>query len=191
MISTSNFSKLWSQQQISPNYDLNSVCVCTNTIFFKTKTKTYYFSHLHSLEFHLFFALIVPFKNIRMVKNSTALALLPLWSLLRRKKSGGDPGISGLQRVDQQGPSSPSFKVRTMLLFKLSVRHPYWPVQVSSVDGEIIKVTYYGTEQTSTITNPGRAALLAFNEKVIKDLKLDENPKLKTALQKARADALM
>ena len=53
MISTSNFSKLWSQQQISPNYDLNSVCVCTNTIFFKTKTKTYYFSHLHSLEFHL------------------------------------------------------------------------------------------------------------------------------------------
>ena len=32
MISTSNFSKLWSQQQISPNYDLNSVCVCTNTI---------------------------------------------------------------------------------------------------------------------------------------------------------------
>ena len=66
MISTSNFSKLWSQQQISPNYDLNSVCVRTNTIFFKTKTKTYYFSHLHSLEFHLFFALIVPFKNIRM-----------------------------------------------------------------------------------------------------------------------------
>ena len=61
MISTSNFSKLWSQQQISPNYDLNSVCVRTNTIFFKTKTKTYYFSHLHSLEFHLFFALIVPF----------------------------------------------------------------------------------------------------------------------------------
>ena len=108
-----------------------------------------------------------------------------------RKKSGGDPGISGLQRVDQQGPSSPSFKVRDMLLFKLSVRHPYWPVQVSSVDGEIIKVTYYGTEQTSTITNPERAALLAFNEKVIKDLKLDENPKLKTALQKARADALM
>ena len=78
-----------------------------------------------------------------------------------------------------------------MLLFKLSVRHPYWPVQVSSVDGEIIKVTYYGTGQTSTITNTGRAALLSFNEKVIKDLKLDENPKLKTALQKARADALM
>ena len=108
-----------------------------------------------------------------------------------RKKSGGDPGISGLQRVDQQGPSSPSFKVRDMLLFKLSVRHPYWPVQVSSVDGEIINVTYYGTGQSSTITNPGRAALLAFNEKVIKDLKLDENPKLKTALQNARADALM
>ena len=108
-----------------------------------------------------------------------------------RKKSGGDPGISGLQRVDQQGSSSPSFKVRDMLLFKLSVRHPYWPVQVSSVDGEIINVTYYGTGQSSTITNPGRAALLAFNEKVIKDLKLDENPKLKTALQKARADALM
>ena len=108
-----------------------------------------------------------------------------------RKKSGGDPGISGLQRVDKQGPSSPSFKVRDMLLFKLSVRHPYWPVQVSSVDGEIINVTYYGTGQSSTITNPGRAALLAFNEKVIKDLKLDENPKLKTALQNARADALM
>ena len=121
MISTANFSKLWSQQ-----------CVCLYKYnFFKTKTKAYYFSHLHSLEFHLFFALIVPFKNIRMVKNSTALALLPLWSLLRRKKSGGDPGISGLQRVDQQGPSSPSFKVRDMLLFKLSVRHPYWPVQVS------------------------------------------------------------
>ena len=108
-----------------------------------------------------------------------------------RKKSGGDPGISGLQRVDQQGPSSPSFKVRNMLLFKLSVRHPYWPVQVSSVDEESIKVTYYGTGQTSTITNTGRAALLSFNEKVIKDLKLDENPKLKTALQKARAGALM
>ena len=85
-----------------------------------------------------------------------------------RKKSGGDPGISGLQRVDQQGPSSPSFKVRDMLLFKLSVRHPYWPVQVSLVDGETIKVTYYGTGQTSTITNPEHAALLAFNEKVIK-----------------------
>ena len=70
------------------------------------------------------------------------------------------------------------------------MRHPYWPVQVSLVDGETIKVTYYGNGQTSTITNPGRAALLAFNEKVIKDLKLDENPKLKTALKKAR-DALM
>ena len=78
-----------------------------------------------------------------------------------------------------------------MLLYKLSMRHPYWPVQVSSVDEESIKVTYYRTGQTSTITNTGRAALLSFNEKVIKDLKLDENPKLKTALQKARADALM
>ena len=94
------------------------------------------------------------------------------------------------QRQRHTISSSPSFKVRDMLLFKLSVRHPYWPVQVSSVDGEIINVTYYGTGQSSTITNPGRAALLAFNEKVIKDLKLDENPKLKTALKKAR-DALM
>ena len=74
-----------------------------------------------------------------------------------------------------------------MLLFKLG-KHPYWPVhvQVSSVDGDTIKVTFYGTGETSTITKPGRAALLPFNESVIKDLKLDGNVKLKTALQKAR-----
>lgn len=104
-----------------------------------------------------------------------------------RKTFGGGPGISGLKKVTKQESPQPtrSFKVRDMLLFKLG-KHPYWPVQVSSVDGDAIKVTYYGTGETSTITKPGRAALLPFNESVIKDLKLDGMVKLKTALQEAR-----
>ena len=81
---------------------------------------------------------------------------------------------------------NPSSPVRTKQIFLYKLKgHPYWPVQVATVEKDAIHFVYFGSGHVGKVAKTAASDLLPFTDENVKLLKT-KSAKLSQAIQLAK-----